>query len=169
MEWKQIIEYGKAKLKSKLVLLQEKHIRNIETMLEKSAANYESLRHRIEAVELDTLQSKEQDLDAQLGEEVSPSRNPVRNKIRIIRTIRASPKYSFPFSHTMRLCRKGTLCEFQPFATLATQQHIYMPLGIDSVESKSSWKGLKKEGREFIKELDEIEHEGLPISYEVKR
>lgn len=46
LEWKQIIEYGKAKIKSNYTKMQEKHIKNIETVLEKAAISHQQLRNR---------------------------------------------------------------------------------------------------------------------------
>jgi hypothetical protein len=59
LEWKQIIEYGKAKIKSNFTLMQEKHIANLEKVLEKAKISHQQLRNRVEAVELDAIKLRE--------------------------------------------------------------------------------------------------------------
>ena len=46
LEWKQIIEYGKAKIKSNYTKMQEKHIANLEKVLEKAQISHQQLRNR---------------------------------------------------------------------------------------------------------------------------
>jgi kinesin family protein 5 len=59
LEWKQIIEYGKAKIKSNYTKMQERQIRNIEKVLEKAAISHQQLRNRVEAVEMDAIKLRE--------------------------------------------------------------------------------------------------------------
>lgn len=47
LEWKQIIEYGKAKIKSNYMKMQERHIANLEKVLETSRISHEKLRNRL--------------------------------------------------------------------------------------------------------------------------
>ena len=47
LEWKQVIEYGKAKIKSYYTKMQEKHIINLEKVLDKARISHEHLRRRL--------------------------------------------------------------------------------------------------------------------------
>ena len=46
LEWKQIIEYGKAKIKSFYTKMQERHITNLEKVLDKARISHAQLRKR---------------------------------------------------------------------------------------------------------------------------
>ena len=46
LEWKQILEYGKAKIKSNYTKMQEKHISSLDFVIEKARASHEKLRKR---------------------------------------------------------------------------------------------------------------------------
>ena len=46
LEWKQIIEYGKAKIKSNHMKMLEKHIVNLEKVLQSAKSSQEQLRER---------------------------------------------------------------------------------------------------------------------------
>lgn len=46
LEWKQIIEYGKARIQSDYIAMQEKYIENIEKVLEKAAISHQQLKNR---------------------------------------------------------------------------------------------------------------------------
>jgi hypothetical protein len=59
LEWKQIIEYGKAKIKSNLTRVQDKQIKNMEEVLEKASVSHQQLRNRVEAVEMEGIRIRE--------------------------------------------------------------------------------------------------------------
>ena len=54
LEWKQILEYGKAKIKSETLKIQTKHISNLEKILEKARISHQQLRNRVETVEYES-------------------------------------------------------------------------------------------------------------------
>jgi kinesin family protein 5 len=55
LEWKQLIEYGKSKLRSSFAKLQRNYTDQLETVLQSTAANFALLKERIEQVEWDML------------------------------------------------------------------------------------------------------------------
>lgn len=58
-EWKHMLDYGKAAMKSDYVRMQEKYIQNIEKILEKTAISHQKLRNRVEAIEIDAIKLRE--------------------------------------------------------------------------------------------------------------
>lgn len=59
LEWKQIIEYGKAKIKFNHARVLEKQVKNIERVLDKASVSHAMLRNRVEAVEMDAIKLRE--------------------------------------------------------------------------------------------------------------
>lgn len=53
MEWKQVLEYGKAKIMSETLKIQSRYIDNLEKVLEKARISHQQLRNRVETVEYD--------------------------------------------------------------------------------------------------------------------
>ena len=54
LEWKQILEYGKAKIKSETMKIQTRYISNLEKVLEKARISHQQLRNRVETVEYES-------------------------------------------------------------------------------------------------------------------
>jgi kinesin family protein 5 len=87
LEWKQIIEYGKAKIKSNYTKMQERQIRNIEKVLEKAAISHQQLRNRVEAVEMDAIRLREAILNQDTRKVGTPSHiNTQKHPTRAVRT-----------------------------------------------------------------------------------
>ena len=63
LESKQIIEFGKARIKSEILKMQESHIRNLEKILEKARISHQQLRNRVEVVEFEAIRFREKMLD----------------------------------------------------------------------------------------------------------
>jgi len=59
LEWKQIIEFAKARIKSSYTKLQDQQIANMEKVLDKSAISHQKLRNRIEAIEMGALKFRD--------------------------------------------------------------------------------------------------------------
>jgi len=49
--WRQVLEYGKSKIKSKLCKIQEGTIENLETILERNRRNHDRLKGRVDKLE----------------------------------------------------------------------------------------------------------------------
>ncbi|EAR93873.2 kinesin motor catalytic domain protein (macronuclear) [Tetrahymena thermophila SB210] len=80
LEWKQIIEYGKSKLKSDQIQIQRKQIKHLENVLEEVTENHKELRLKIEDLEFDMYQQYAQ----QRPRELSLIDNKKQNKNKII-------------------------------------------------------------------------------------
>ncbi|KAL4478852.1 hypothetical protein ABPG72_009678 [Tetrahymena utriculariae] len=80
LEWKQIIEYGKSKLKSDQIQIQKKQIKHLEKALEEVTENHKELRLKIEDLEFDMYQQYAQ----QKPRELSLIDNKKQNKNKII-------------------------------------------------------------------------------------
>ncbi|KAL4441328.1 hypothetical protein ABPG74_013623 [Tetrahymena malaccensis] len=80
LEWKQVIEYGKSKLKSDQIQIQRKQIKHLERVLEEVTENHKELRLKIEDLEFDVYQQYSQ----QRPRELSVVDNKKENKSKII-------------------------------------------------------------------------------------
>ena len=79
-----MIQLGNEKIKTNILQSQEKHIENLEKILEKARISHQQLRNRVEAVEYDAIKIREKILFNQIDiNKENPS-----NKSRIVKTFK---------------------------------------------------------------------------------
>ncbi|KAL4443117.1 hypothetical protein ABPG74_002184 [Tetrahymena malaccensis] len=105
LEWKQIIEYGKAKMKSILNKIQTKHIQKLEQVINEANYNYKQLRNRIEQVELETQFVKEK---INTYQEFAPKKSRIIKDTESIRNLLMKPS-----NDTIRKSLRGSFIGFQ--------------------------------------------------------
>lgn len=90
LEWKQILEYGKAKIKSETMKIQTRYIINLEKILEKARISHQQLRNRVEAVEFESNALREKLMHShekkRYGHKEKSNSNSPQQKSRIVKT-----------------------------------------------------------------------------------
>ncbi|KAL4488453.1 hypothetical protein ABPG72_013021 [Tetrahymena utriculariae] len=129
LEWKQIIEYGKAKMKSILNKIQTKHIQKLEQVINEANYNYKQLRNRIEQVELETQFVKEK---INTYQEFAPKKSRIIKDTESIRNLLMKPS-----NDTIRKSLRGSFIGFQLDIEKTTDSPIMKELKeVDEVISK---------------------------------
>ena len=108
LEWKQILEYGKAKIKSETLKIQTKHISNLEKILEKARISHQQLRNRVETVEYESNSLREKLMHSHEKKKIDNNNNCKKSdsgspqkKSRIVKAFGKSSQYYFLLSLEM--------------------------------------------------------------------
>ena len=98
LEWKQILEYGKAKIKSETMKIQSKYISNLEKVLEKARISHQQLRNRVETVEYESNALREKIMHSHEKKHDNNNKNDSNSpqkKSRIVKAFGKSSQYIF--------------------------------------------------------------------------